>query len=232
MTAGYQFGQFQCARQVLETLEKWKSKDDWRPSAPTAEGNMVLTSPTAEFGSWIEVLMAPTGGKVALRLIRDESEIFVSYNHSPECRPSIAARSKLPLKADPKKIPAYWTDQKIGNFIKQSKTGFIYLWSPHMPYSWKGVEEVRKIALKHPKLSIEIMMDPNGDPQVAKKITKINGWPSDYLKKADSTEFVMRGFYLHAPTLIPFKNREFGFHLPGYRDAQFMSKFLKKTGVL
>lgn len=102
------------------------------------------------------------------------------------------------------KIPSkFFTDQDIGKYIRAKKTGVIYVWSPRMGLSEKGLKEI-KLATKAMKLPVLLLMDKDVTDKEAEDFSKKIG--KDATRRIDSFDFKMRNVTMHFPALIFFKD--------------------------
>lgn len=114
----------------------------------------------------------------------------------------------------------------LNSSLKSKSQGLIYVWSPHMPLSVRGVKEVEKLA-KEKKWALTILRDPYANKVVADKVASREKFPKNYLRRMESRTLLQREMSLHYPSLIAFRSG----HLSpgvrgGYDDPKRLERFL------
>lgn len=125
-----------------------------------------------------------------------------------------------------------FTDQDLDHLLKASlskKTqGMIYVWSPHMPLSIRGVKEAENIA-KTKKLKLIILLDPYSNLNAAQQISKKEKFPPSYLVRLESRKLLRKEMTVHFPSLIVFnKGGLAGEMRGGYDNPQRLADYLDK----
>jgi len=226
----FPLGPVQCGVEIGRLLTRWGSREDWRPSAPLHDGTFVMSTPTRRFGVWIEVLAPSAGAQIVLRLVQSESLVQVAFDPDAECKARLGVQTALREVVGER--AAYWTDARVRDRIKRNPKTIFYLWSPRVPESWEGVEELRKLLKKNPKLSAEIVLDPDANLVDARRVARRFAWGKAYMRKSQSMDFLMRGFLLSTPTLLVYGSDGLVSLLPGLSSAKQLAGELRRVGVL
>jgi hypothetical protein len=202
-----------CNKEVKSTLQQWGSKNYWKRTLGDG-GAIVNYSPTKKVGVWV-VANTNSADQVILQRVETSNVTVLKYN-SKRCRPELNLIEPGSKPVNDVRL----TDQDISQFIDKNKNGFIYTWSPAMPFSVDGFAEILKAAADE-KLKVLVVLDPSADVELAKKILEKKKLPLTYATKSNSTELKFRGFYDHFPFCGFFKNGEIQDHnIPGYKLAQ------------
>jgi hypothetical protein len=130
------------------------------------------------------------------------------------------------------KVPKDFTDKDLDQILKTSlskKTqGLIYVWSPHMPLSIRGVREAERIA-KEKKLKLIILLDPYSNLSAAQQISRKEKFPETYLARLESRKLLRKEMTVHFPSLIVFnKGGLAGEMRGGYDNPQRLADYLDK----
>ena len=208
-----------CPRESLDLLKAWDSLNDWRGSAPEADGNPVLISPSKKIGTWVQLITRKDGSTV-LRRIDSFSIVEVSFN--PKCERRLVVMPKLLPESS-----SLFTDLKLEALIKKSFRVLIYVWSPHMPYSVRGFSEAQSYAQKN-NYDFLALLDPQADQDFAIQVATKNHFPAKSLQRNASNELRMRGMLLHFPSMLVYDAKT-GFSpiLPGYVEAPIFKKVVE-----
>jgi hypothetical protein len=213
-----------CGAQADRLARKWGAIGKWRTSAPDMDGAAAFRAPTKDFGAWVVARWLPDG-HVQLSRHSLGSMLRASWVGGPkDCVPLLQTatpRTFAKLSADS------WTDARLGEVVDTGKKGFVYLWSPHMPYSIKGLNELPQLKKKL-GAEIVVMLDPAAHERDAVAVVRQYKFPKEYLARFNSMELYMRDALIHAPSMLPFGSKKLGTRLlPGYRKASDMEAFLK-----
>lgn len=183
-----------CKSKVLELAREWKSLDQWSTQYQGGLENQFLASPTPVVGEWVLVREIPNGSVVAK--VGQSGRIEASFE-GKTCSKEVKT---YPHPAPQQNMV---TDKEIGSFVNEKKTGAIYVWSPRMTLSQKGIPEIRKAAASM-KLPLLVLLDKDVPPAELKKLQKQLGPIAT--KQVDSLDLRMRDIGQHFPALIVFKD--------------------------
>lgn len=185
---------FACKDKLGELAREWKSLDQWSTQYQGGLENQFLATPTSVVGEWVLVREIPNGSVIAK--VNQSGRIEASFS-GKTCSKDVKT---YPHPAPDKNMVS---DKDISSFVKQHKTGAIYVWSPRMILSQKGLPEIKKAAgnLKVPLL---VLLDKDVPANEVKKLEKTLGPIA--VKQVDSLELRMREIGQHFPALIVFKN--------------------------
>jgi hypothetical protein len=103
---------------------------------------------------------------------------------------------------------------------KQNQTRvLVYTWSPHMPLSRRGLEELYSFEGIDPK-SLVILLDPNADTEFAADVAKENHWPPESLRKVASIDLIKQGVRIHYPSYLIINKGQVRPIVMGYKSVE------------
>lgn len=182
-----------CYSQFKPLLDEWKVTGEWNKEFKAGLKNSMFTSPTQTFGEWALIQKIDKGTVLARADERGRLEVtFKTDKCVKEAKPYL--NDKISAQ--------YFSDQEIGKFIKKNKTGAIYVWSPRMGLSEKGLKEIKQ-AGKAMKLPVLLLMDKDVSDKEQGTLSKKLG--KEVTRRLDSFDLKMRNFSMHFPALIVFK---------------------------
>ncbi len=122
-----------------------------------------------------------------------------------------------------------FTDQNLLKLLDNSgskkASGVIYSWSPKMPLSELGVEELAEIATRL-KIPLTIVLDPNVPEAEVLAASKGNLLLKDSLKLKSATLTAM-SMKIHYPSLVIYKNGQLlSPSRPGYDEPERVEEYL------
>jgi len=201
-----------CVKKAEGLIQQWGEAVNWSALPNTDPDKSIYQSPTRFLGVWIRLQTS----KNNLRLTRiSQSEVTNVVLSGSRCSPTLSIQKQPLLKHDASVL----TDDLLLKFLAQNPDGFMYSWSPAMPLSIDGLEEVKRAA-RSLEQSLVVVLDPNASLNVARKIAKKRGWPDTYLRKPASVEITLRGILDHYPTMTHFRNGQLSNRiLPGMKTA-------------
>jgi hypothetical protein len=185
---------FSCSRQVTQLATEWKATGEWRKQYQGGLKDFFYASPTSKVGEWV--------------LAKDLKDGAVTSKVSQDGRVEVVLDGKTCAKKSkayphPKPKSGYKTDKDIAEFVEKNKKGAIYVWSPRMILSKKGIPEI-KAAAANLKLPLLILLDKDLSESEYQKLQKELG--PLVTQRVDSLEFKMREVEQHFPALFVFKN--------------------------
>ena len=122
---------------------------------------------------------------------------------------------------------ATFTDADLAALRQSAERTVVYVWSPHMPLSVDGYEEIAAAAAEH-ELALVPLLFSESDRDFAVREAARVGIPRDGLREVDSDELRSRNALVHAPTMIVFDERGVSPALPGYRNAEGYADFIRE----
>lgn len=183
-----------CVREVKALTSEWKATGEWRREYQGGLKSFFLASPTSIVGEWVLAKDLEPGAVVSK--VNQGGRIEVVFDGK-----TCAKKSTTYPHSAPK--PQYKNDNDIARFIEKNQTGAIYVWSPRMVLSQKGLPEI-KAAAKALKLPLLILLDKNLSESEHQKLQKELG--SGVTQRVDSLEFKLREVEQHFPALFVFKD--------------------------
>jgi len=119
-----------------------------------------------------------------------------------------------------------FSDGDLTRVLATAQNGLLYLWSPHMPYSVQGLEEIRELAARR-RLTLVALLDPSADCTLAVRIAATRGFPRKALAYTLAERLFAHGATLHYPTLVLFREgRLLAAMLPGYVGVNVYQAFI------
>lgn len=185
---------FSCSGKIKELSHEWKSSEKWIKHYQGGLKNFFLASPTSVVGEWVLVRSLPDGSVISK--INQSGRIEAAFL-GKDCSKDVKT---YPHPAPEKNAK---TDKDIATFVSDNKQGAIYIWSPRMTLSQKGIKEI-KGAAKKLKLPLLVLMDKNVTDKELHSLRKKLG--SIDTQKVDSLELRMREVEQHFPALLVFKD--------------------------
>lgn len=196
------FDTFQCKKELDTLATEWHATGKWEQQYLDGLDNTFYSSPTDKVGEWVVTKQIVDGS--AMSKISQSGRIEVSFK-GKKCEKDSKA---YPHPAPPAHLK---TDKDIESFVTEKKEGVIYIWSPRMVLSQKGIAEIKK-ASANLKLPVLVLLDKDVSGKELKKLRKALG-PVD-TAQIDSFEFRMRNVGQHFPAVLVFKDSKF---LPGIK---------------
>ena len=196
----------ECKPEIQKQIIDWKGLDQW-----THRNDDLYMSPTSQFGNWVWV--KDEGASITLTKANQNTQIRVNFS-KVNCQRKMLV---VPVKnAD----TSFDGDDSLEQLIKTGK-GLIYLWSPQMPLSQKGIEEIKKVAVKN-GYKLILVLDPHAK-NLKPEILIENSL------RLDSFELKMRNAYMHFPSLLGFEDGKIkDFIKYGYETSEGFERDVKK----
>lgn len=183
-----------CSEKVQSFIKEWKATGQWQEEKTVGLRSSFFASPTNVIGEWVLVRKIPEGTVISRS--RDSGRIEVVLDEK-KCAQKVKSYSH--------KKSVGFTDRDLAKFVTKNKTGVIYVWSPRMDLSVKGISEM-KAAAKKKRLPLLILLDKDVSSAEKSKLEKSLG--KDAVKTVDSFELKMRHAQLHFPAIFVFKNQK------------------------
>lgn len=175
-----------CQQKVENILKKWDSQNNWTYK----ESNFYIAS-TTELGKWI--WYKDEGDSITITRATQFEQVRINYNKST----CIEQMMVVPIAE--KQTHNYETDDEMLKQEIKENSGLIYIWSPQMPLSYKGIFQIKKIAQKK-NLKLIVLLASNA------RIVGKKNFKNEYLKRENSFELKMRNVHMHYPAVLAFKN--------------------------
>lgn len=213
-----------CSSFVQDALIGWKTLERWENAGIDLDGSNFYRSPTQEIGIWIQAKVFPNKVIELLR-ISEANQVSLKWDVST-CKPQLVAK-EFAVVAPADGMGAF-RDQDLRAALRGKKSGLVYIWSPYMPYSLRGLPEAKKLA-QAKGLDFIVACDPAARSGAKKDAIKKNSWPKEYARTLRSVDLMMRGMSIHYPALIVYKNHGFvSPMLPGYEAPEMLERFVDR----
>jgi hypothetical protein len=119
-------------------------------------------------------------------------------------------------------------DKLLSISKKTHKKGLIYIWSPHMPLSLRGVHEAKKIT-KSKGIELTVVLDPYASADLAAKVATRESFPKAYLRPLESRVLLEKNMTLHFPSVIPYRDGTLARDMRGgYDNPKRLASYLEK----
>lgn len=171
-----------CKEPIRVLLNEWEKKGSWEE-----KGNGLYIVATDEFGKWI--WYKDEGDSITLTKASQSEQLRVNFT-------KLNCEKTLMVIGTPNE-----TNINNDQHLKQKialKNGLIYIWSPQMPLSYKGIFSIEAAAKKN-KLELIVYMDPSA------KVPRNHKYNTKYLRRIHSFDLKMRDAYMHMPSLFAYK---------------------------
>lgn len=219
-----------CEAEVLNTLGSLETPLEWVDTSPAGSDLHVLRSETNTRNVTLELGTS----KSKTRLKRIDLRTVVQYDYDAEqgCTPVLSVHA---LNESRNLKGVLFTDFNLQKILDASATSgkahVIYVWSPRMNLSLKGVKEISSYA-ETKKIDLTVIADPMANPDEVRQIVMRNRWPSKYEYKLDSDILKQHNATIHFPALLIVKDGKIAAPVrPGYDTPDRLDKFLVKMGV-
>lgn len=171
-----------CQDSIKDLQREWEKNGNWED-----KNNGLFIASTEEFGKWI--WYKDEGDSITLTKASQTEQLRVNFTKS-NCE------KKLQVIAIPNEFNTN-TDESLKKIIAQNN-GLIYIWSPQMPLSYRGITSI-EAAAKKKNLTVTIFMDS------AAKLQSNHQYNTKYLNRTHSFDLKMRDASLHMPALFAYK---------------------------
>lgn len=241
-----------CNAEIQHWINGYGAERSWITGPADMDGSRMYLSPTRQVGRWIGVKKYTSGEMQFFVLTKDAQEIF---SFSATCARTKDRRTKpyLPYADEP---GPEFTDKDLAGLIEHTRSyGIIYVWSPHMGYSYSanvtrqgalhgvepgqapasGIENARHAMEKvRDKLGVSMSMTVIADSRASRRNVQSafdrgnHDLKADHLKKMGSFELMMRSMGQHYPSLLVYGNGKIFRQIkPGVAGFSVYEKFIE-----
>ena len=110
-------------------------------------------------------------------------------------------------------------DEDVNSIVQGGSSGVFYAWSPHMPLSVDGLQEIIEAGERLDLLVVPVLSSHSNVAYAREQIAG-TGLPDSVLRLGRSTALVSLDLFVHAPAIVIFDNGRFVSPvLPGFRYA-------------
>jgi hypothetical protein len=209
-----------CADRVTSLMSEWGTAVTYLEAPPSYTGSHVYRFPTERLGEWV-VLTLPVAGPPSLT--RVESSGATGFSFDADCS---VQESFVEHESPPGARAELFTDDDLRDALNSERGGVvIYSWSPHMPLSVDGYQEVAAAARSRGMIALPVLI-AFSEAGFARREAERAGIPEAGVRQMDSVELIQRGAQLHAPSIFVFAQVGVSALLPGYRNAEGYGRFL------
>lgn len=211
-----------CAGEVSALLDSWSSSRTWKLEGTEGDAKVFL-SPSKAIGTWLEIQIRKNGQAKAF-LKSAEKVTEVSWSETA-CKRVVSTQQ---IRYDAKAMAKSFTDESLRSLVSQGDSGIIYAWSPHMPLSMSGMNEMKKAARKL-GLKVTVVLDPHANARIAANSALKFGMGEGALKKIESLELFNRKMCMHFPAVLLYSHGKMvGPVYAGFKPEKVYSNFIQR----
>jgi hypothetical protein len=188
-----------CGPSLASYESAWRGTGDWRRVAPIRDEQEV--SPTDSIGVWLERSRGENGDAELRRVSAGETHVARAGGASCDVRVARVTRSFVSTEHS-------FTDETLRALVRDHAAGAIYVWSPGMPLSIRGLDEARAAAESLGIAFTAVVADAapdqrSQDPTLA------------------SLELVYRNANIHYPSITFYRRgKVLGAAIPGFKSRE------------
>lgn len=187
-----------CRAAAAALERRWGGTGEWRALAPYPVAREA--SPTDTVGVWLE-RWHPGDGRVAMRRVSAEETVVAELDAACGTRATVHRRTY-----DSAATAGAFTDARLRDLLRATPRGMVYVWSPGMPLSVRGLGEARAAARALGIAFTAVVADAADGATL--------GAPT-----MDALELVYRNATIHYPTALFYRDGAFaGSVVAGYKD--------------
>lgn len=122
-----------------------------------------------------------------------------------------------------------FSDDDLEDLLRSRRAGgLIYVWSPHMPYSVKGLRDMAVLGARV-GMPVTPLLDPYAETTLSVRVVQEAELPREALRSLASPTLFARGATLHFPTLLVFAHGRLAEQmLPGYTSPAVYETFIEE----
>jgi len=209
-----------CAKSIQKVIyETWQADRRWQKMMTDSLEKIAFKSPTINSKKWVNVV----ADKTIFRAILHDQEKSMIIDWDNKCKKTVSHRQNKPQRVVGMNT---FSDKDISNLVSKNETGIIYIWAPEMPYSVKGIKEIKKAAAKM-NSNLTVLLSPVSDYKFAKEIAKKENLGDMVLKRHRSNQLHLRGIDLHYPSIITYRDKKLNrYARHGYEPEKFFTAYL------
>jgi hypothetical protein len=217
-----------CGPQVRELLSGWSAKfEEAIPETPAPPGTPIATwlIPTKKIGTWVRLSNPPFNSQAVAQKVSPAHILEVSFQGDGNC----SSQLKVKARTDRKITSGSFRDEDLESLIQSGKAGVFYSWSPHMPLSLDGLEQVASAA-KQLGVELVVLQDPIADPKGIEAALPIIKKLKLQSRVLAAQELAFRGFTTHYPNVMVFgKGQLVSRMFPGLTTRNGYLKFVREN---
>ena len=195
-----------CAEALRATETEWKGTGEWRALSPYPTQREA--SPTLTVGVWLERSHSENGTTELRRVSAQQTDVAAFDPGGCLTGTTIVQRSFNPDSAQ-----HAFTDSSLDSLLSTNGRGLIYVWSPRMPLSVKGMEEARAAAT-----SLGLAFTALAAQANEAELRELHV-PLANQRRLESLELVYRNATIHYPTVVLYnQKRIIDGAYPGYKN--------------
>lgn len=215
-----------CEAEVLNTLSELEIPLEWI-LVRDSEDLRILKSKTPD--KEIELEMSFDQNRTIVRRYSKDEIVSYSFVKGSQCASSVSISKNDRVVT---KTLSVFSDYDTNEWLKQcqaskDKIFILYIWSPRMNLSIKGVDEIRRISQQEQYHLTVIADSLANDDQVRMRVLE-NRWPADFSRKMESTKLDDLGIRIHFPATLVCSAGKLNAVRPGYDEPARLLKYLRQ----
>lgn len=205
-----------CSDQVAALGDEWGITNEWRALAPVPVPHEA--SPTSRIGTWVE---RSPGDASQLEMRRVSAGLTeVATIDAASCT---VTRSKFVRVFNTDSLRNAFTDEQLAVTVSANRRGMIYVWSPRMPLSVKGLETARASAAKLGIAFTAVVAETN-DAELRSLAVD-----SRDTQRMESIELVYRNATIHYPAAVFYADGKIiDGAFPGYKETDTYVRYARE----
>ena len=121
-----------------------------------------------------------------------------------------------------------FTDEDLNYLMKVLPGGIVYVWSPHMPYSMKGIRIIQAVGDRL-RLPVFLLVDPHANRTLALDAQRIFQLGDKDMRPVGSWTLIQRNITTQFPSVVVFKNGNLrGGTIPGVKSEEHYLKLIER----
>ena len=208
-----------CAATALAIQAEWGATGEWRTLAPVPAPREA--SPTRQTGVWIERWLLPDGTTELRQVSAAETKVATINDATCASRTSTHRRT---FNRD--SMRNAFTDASLDSLMRANARGLVYVWSPRMPLSVKGLTEARAAA-RTMGIPFTAVVAETNDTELRELTTRLpNVVTTADQQRMESLELVYRNATIHYPATLFYRDgRIVDGVFAGYKNREAMAKY-------
>ncbi|HEY7395983.1 MAG TPA: hypothetical protein VH559_14110, partial [Gemmatimonadaceae bacterium] len=193
-----------CDASIASYERMWHGTGEWQRLAPFPIARDA--SPTDSIGVWLERSRADDGS-LELRRV-SAGETLVAQASGASCEVQLTHHRRT---FNGNETSAAFTDDDLRTLVRQNTSGMIYVWSPGMPLSIRGLDEARAAARTLGIAFTAVVADATP--------AELRAVDASIARSMSSVELLYRNATIHYPSITFYQNGALlGSAIPGYKQ--------------
>src|SRR5262245_49691670 len=195
-----------CDASIASYERMWQGSGEWQRLAPFPVARDA--SPTDSIGVWLERSRADDGSFELRRV--SAGETIVARASGASCDVQLTHHRRT---FNARETSSAFTDDDLRALVWQNTSGMIYVWSPGMPLSIRGLDEARAAARTLGISFTAVVADATP--------AELRAVDASIARSMSSVELLYRNATIHYPSITFYQNGALlGSAVPGYKQRE------------